>query len=498
MNSINIKFSPFLKDIALTTLTSVITIISMILLTRILAKEFGPDGFGTYSLARRLISLAIPVFTVSIGVSLTRFIAITDKNFKRINYLLSAILLVFIVSLVLSAACYYFADFLTLVIFHSPQHLNLFYSCLFMVTGFGIYTILYSYYRGIQSMNSANLWQLFIMAVLPLIISYAFAKHRNPALIIGLMGMSAYISIIPLLAIIIKHHKKDIRKIGEFTKDLFSYGLLRTPGGLIFIGILTIGPILAPYFGTLSDAGYLVIGQSVFRVIEASVVAFGLVALPKFSQFVAEGNTDFLRNRISDILTMIIHLSLFIVIQLFIWANEIVLIWLGADYLQAVPIIQIFLITLCPYLSYVMLRSIIDAVEKKAVNTLNLLISFGITILLCFVFGNLGFGAIGLAIAAAIGMSCLGIFSSYFLVKKYKIRLTNLKFASILLINCLIAIIDIIAKKYSIAYFDSIQLFVAMTLIGGLLFVSYAWFLYKRKTDWVIQLKIRIFPQTSS
>jgi O-antigen/teichoic acid export membrane protein len=301
-----------------------------------------------------------------------------------------------------------------------------------------------------------------------------------------------------LLAIIIKYHQKDIRKIRSLTKDLFSYGLLRTPGGIIFIAILTIGPILAPYFGTLSDAGYLVIGQSVFRVIEASVVAFGLVALPKFSQFVAGGNTDFLRNRISDILTMIIHLSLFIVIQLFIWANEIVLIWLGEDYLLAVPIIQIFLITLCPYLSYVMLRSIIDAVEKKAVNTFNLLISFAITILLCLLFGNLGFGAIGLAIAAAIGMSSLGIFSSYFLIKRYKIRLKNLKFTSILLINCLIAIIDIIAKKYTVAYFDSIQLFVAMTLIGSLLFASYVWFLYKKRTDWVIQLKIRVFPQTNS
>jgi O-antigen/teichoic acid export membrane protein len=195
---------------------------------------------------------------------------------------------------------------------------------------------------------------------------------------------------------------------------------------------------------------------------------------------------------------MIIHLSLFIVIQLFIWANEIVLIWLGEDYLLAVPIIQIFLITLCPYLSYVMLRSIIDAVEKKAVNTFNLLISFGITILLCLLFGNLGFGAIGLAIAAAIGMSSLGIFSSYFLIKRYKIRLNNLKFTLILLINCLIAIIDIIAKKYTVAYFDSIQLFVAMTLIGSLLFVSYVWFLYKKRTDWVIQLKIRVFPQTNS
>jgi O-antigen/teichoic acid export membrane protein len=347
-------------------------------------------------------------------------------------------------------------------------------------------------------MNSANLWQLIIMAILPLIISYALAKHRNPALIIFLMGMSAYLCNIPLFVLIKEWHHWDLGQIWANTVDLFNYGISRTPGGIIFVGILTTGPILAPYFGKISDAGFLVIGQSVFRIIEASVVAFGLVALPKFSQFVAEGNTDLLRNRISDILTMIIHLSLFIVIQLFIWANEIVLIWLGTDYLQAVPIIQIFLITLCPYLSYVMLRSIIDAVEKKAVNTLNLLISFGITILLCLLLGNMGFGAIGLAISAAIGMSSLGIFSSYFLVKRYKIRLKNLKFASILLVNCFIAIIDIIAKKYSVAYFDSIQLFVAMTLIGGLLFVSYTWFLYKRKTDWVIQLKIRIFPQTSS
>jgi O-antigen/teichoic acid export membrane protein len=468
----------------------------MIFVTRILAKELGPDEFGIYSLARRMVSFVLPFSTLSMGVALARYIAVSDNKAKRNDYIVSAMLIVLCFSFLLVGAAFLMSRNLTILIFHSSQYLTLFYCCVFMIVGFGSFIILYAYYRGIQRMDWANLWQVCIIAILPLAIAYAFAQYRNISLIIFLMGLSTYLSIFPLIVIIKKVKKKKLKQLRLDIKDLLKYGIPRTPGGVAFAGVLAIGPFLAPYFGTMKDAGYLVIGQSVFIIIEASVLAFGLVALPTVSQIFSEGRIEFLQSRISDILTMIIHLGPFIVIQLFLWSNEIVLIWLGNEYLKAVPIIKIFLVSLCPYLGYVMLRSVIDAIEERAINTLNLFISLGITAVSSLAFGFMGFGVLGLALGITIGLLSLGIFSTYFLVKRYKITFKNLELMWILFANCLFAGVTIITKKYLVVHFDNIKLLISVFLIGSLLFIFYMWLLYKKDIEWVMQLKIRIFSVT--
>lgn len=488
-----IKLSPFLKDIVLTTVTSIVVIISMIFVTRFLAKGLGPDVFGAYCLARRIVSFIIPFSTVAMGVSLARYIAISVDEEKRKKYLVSTICIVFCVSLVVCLVGYLGGKSLTILIFHDPRYLMLFYSSLFMVAGFGFFEILYSYYRGIQRINMANLWQVCIIAILPLIISYTFAQKGNVALIVFLMGLSTYLTIFPLMVFLRRIKWKGLNRIKLSFKDLLKYGIPRTPGGIALAGLLTIGPFLAPYFGTMKDAGYLVLGQSVFRIVEASVVAFGLVALPKVSQIFSEGRTDFLRDRISDILAIIIHVGLFTIIQIFIWSNEIVLIWFGHEYLEAVPIIRVFLFSLCPYLGYVMLRSIIDAVEERAVNTLNLFISFGVTAVLSLLLAYAGLGVLGLAVGITVGLLNLGVFTTYFLVKRYKITFENMKLIWILLINCIFAGIGISAKRYLTTYFNNLDLLVGIFLVEFSLFISYMWFLYKNDTQWVMELKKRAF-----
>ena len=488
-----IKLSPFLKDIVLTTITSIVVIISMIFITRLLAKGLGPESFGAYCLARRMVSFIIPFSTLSMGVALTRYVAISTDDEKRNGYLVSTTVIVLCFSLILSVVGCLGGKSLTILIFHDPKYLMLFYSSLFMIMGFGFFTILYSYYRGIQRMDLANLLQICIVAVFPLIISYVLAQQGNVALIVFLMGLCAYLTIFPLIVLLRKIKWKGPIQFKLSFKNLLRYGIPRTPGGIAFAGIVAIGPFLAPYFGTLRDAGYLVVGQSVFRVLEGAVVAFGLVALPKVSQILSEGRTDFLRDRISDILAMIIHIGMFIIVQLFIWSKQIVLIWLGPEYSEAVPIIRIFLVSLCPYLGYVMLRSIVDAVEEKAINTLNLFVAFGITVVSSLLLGYSGLGILGLALGITVGLISLGISTTYFLVKRYKVTFENINLVLILFVNCIFAGITILARKHLIIHFNNIGLLISIFMVGTSLFIFYMWLLYKKETQWIMVLKSRVF-----
>ena len=488
-----IKLSPFLKDIVLTTITSIVVIISMIFITRLLAKGLGPESFGAYCLARRMVSFIIPFSTLSMGVALTRYVAISTDDEKRNGYLVSTTVIVLCFSLILSVVGCLGGKSLTILIFHDPKYLMLFYSSLFMIMGFGFFTILYSYYRGIQRMDLANLLQICIVAVFPLIISYVLAQQGNVALIVFLMGLCAYLTIFPLIVLLRKIKWKGPIQFKLSFKNLLRYGIPRTPGGIAFAGIVAIGPFLAPYFGTLRDAGYLVVGQSVFRILEGAVVAFGLVALPKVSQIFSEGRTDFLRDRISDILAMIIHIGMFIIVQLFIWSKQIVLIWLGPEYSEAVPIIRIFLVSLCPYLGYVMLRSIVDAVEEKAINTLNLFVAFGITVVSSLLLGYSGLGVLGLAFGITVGLISLGISTTYFLVKRYKVTFENINLVLILFVNCIFAGITILARKHLIIHFNNIGLLISIFMVGTSLFIFYMWLLYKKETQWIMVLKSRVF-----
>ncbi|MDP2167615.1 MAG: lipopolysaccharide biosynthesis protein, partial [Thermodesulfovibrionales bacterium] len=305
--------SPFIKDVLLTTVTSGLTILSTLIVMRLLAQGLGTDGFGAYSLARRFLAVVSPFSTFAIGVGLARFIAISKDNTERDGYLLSGLLIGVIPSFIVLVFGLIFKDRLTVLIFRYDVYASLFGATLFMIVGYSFYNVLYSYYRGLGKMVKANLWQLAVIAVGPLAITFKYAISKELDLIVFLMGVCFLSSSLPLIFYSLKaiFQNKQSLEIKPYLKELFNYSLPRVPGGLALTGIFSIGPFLATYFGSLKDAGYLVVGLSVFSVIDNAVIAFGIVALPKVTHLFKEGRGDFLEKRVTDIVSMILHMGMF-------------------------------------------------------------------------------------------------------------------------------------------------------------------------------------------
>jgi O-antigen/teichoic acid export membrane protein len=331
------------------------------------------------------------------------------------------------------------------------------------------------------------------MALFPFLISFYFAPQKNSALIIFLMGLFFYLSIIPLILMIRKTKLPRLNDIRSSMKTMLRYGIPRAPAGFAFAGLLTLGPLLANHFGNIKEAGYFVVSQSVFRVLESAIVGFGLVALPKVSQFVAENRVGYLKSKIEDILTMIFQIGLFISIQIFIWSEEIVLVWLGSEYREAIPIMKIIIISLGPYLGYVILRSIVDAVEVRAVNTVNLFLSLGFAVILSLILVSAGFGVVGLAVGTTSGFAMLGILTSRFLIRRFQTTYKHSLFPWILLLNILFASIVLILKRYVLSSLNSTHSLFIGLMIEGVLFFFYLGFLYKKNCRWILELKERIF-----
>lgn len=491
--SISIKSSPFLKDMAWTTGTSFLTVLSFVLVTRILANAFGPNEFGAYSLARRILAILEPLTTCNMGIALARYAAINTE--ERESYFFSGLLLSFIPSILLIILSFIFRNQLAILIFKDLRYISLLQATFLLVFGYSCFVVLYGYYRGIGKTFQSNLWQIVLIAIVPLVIAINFATSFGPDKIIFLNFLSFIFVLIPIIIILFK--ALLVKKILLFNKvyfwELFRYGFFRIPVFFAYGGILSFGIFLSPYFCSLKSAGYLVIGMSVLRIIEGCIDSFSRVSLPIISKFSVSGNKLFLKEKIIDLLNFIFHIGLFASLHILLWSDQIILIWLGRSYVEAVPVVNIFSISVIPFVFYSMLKTVIDAVEVKAINANNLYQSFTITIVVCFILAKLGMGIIGLAIGTVLGIFVLAILTMRYIFLTFKIGASDFVLRKCFFLNIVLFLLAAGAKSTIIRYSSGIALSVYIVTVEMLLFLLYCFSLYLSNIRWVREMTKRIW-----
>jgi len=488
-----LRLSPFLKDILLTTVTAIVMTVSIIITTRLLARGLGPDEFGAYSLARRMVATTVSFSTLAMGTAVARYIGFSKSRDLQHSYFLSGLVLILPSSLIIMIIGFSNINYLTGLVYHSQTYVSLFSASLFMVVGTSFYTVLSAFYRGQSKIGRFNLWRLGLTALVPLTVAWIYAESGRADLVVLLIGVSFSVSVIPLafhsVKALLRNRNSGIR--WQFRK-LLRYGLPRTLTDFGFTGLFAMGPFLAPYFGSMKEAGYLAISQSVFRIAESGIVAFGLIALPKVARLVAEGSDEFLKERIVDIVIFIFHLGLFMTLHILLWLDQIVILWLGAQYMEAIFLMRMLLIALTPYLTYVMLRSIINAVEEKAINTLNLFIALATAFTCSLILAGSGLGVIGLAIGTTIGFTVLGVLSALYLWRLYQIKGISFMIKRCMLLNAVLIIVALLLKYWLGKIFSGWALVSTAFIVEGSLFALYYLVLHKWNVRWTIQLWKRI------
>lgn len=493
-----IQLSPFMRDVVLTTITSVLTTISAIVVTRLLAEGLGPEKFGAYSLSRRMLAIIAPFSLLGMDLAITRYTAIAEERASRESYLLTGLLLAISPGLVILLIGLLFRDSLSFLIFQNRAYTSLFVATLVLVVSYSFYVVLYAHYRGMARMNRANMWQLAVVGVAPVIIAWELSQSGNVSLIVLLLAISFFLASLPLGYYVRKILLQGpIPQLKSSARELLSYGVPRIPAGLTLAALLTLGPFLAPHVGTLEDAGYLAAGQFVLLVMEGGLVAFGLVALPKVAQLAAEGQREFLRESISDIIAFFLHLGVFATLHILLWADEVVLILLGPQYEKAIPLMRIILLALVPYLAYVLLRSVVDAVEKKAINTLNLVLSFAVALISAMTLVALGLSVKGLALATTIGFVTLGFLTLRYIWTTFQIRSNSIELKIPLLCNVSLIMIALLFKYLLINRFFG-PTWIGIVIIELALFTSFILLLWKIRVRWLLELEKRLIKKRAN
>jgi O-antigen/teichoic acid export membrane protein len=490
------KISPFIFDVLLTALTSIFTGISMLVVSRLLAHGLGAEGFGIYSIARRIFFALSPCATLAMNMAIVRYVAVAENQQRKFEVFLAGLILSVAPCLLLIILCWPVRDLLGQLMFHGTGYEAVVTGMLFMLFGNAIYTTLYSFYRGSGSMMKANFWQLVVIAIGPMIVCGLLARQGKVEPILLAMGALYMVALLPVVTLVVCNWPREgiYSRLRPHFKILFNYGIGRATGGLILASIFACGPLLAPYLGTLKDAGYLAAGQAVFSLSESGVVAFGLVVLPKAAQLATSGQQDFLRQRIGDIISLILHLGLFISLQLVIWSDLIVEVWLGPEYRAAAPIMRVLLVAITPYLTYVMLRSIVDAVEERSINTWNLLLALIVNVIVSLILGRSQLGMLGIAIGTAVSFSVLGLVTLFYLHKAGWIEKVHALWGVCLGLNALATLISLVVchQLFISPHLLATQQLIIAFVLMGVLFLCYCFGLWKMKATWIEQILIRL------
>jgi O-antigen/teichoic acid export membrane protein len=479
-----------------TTITSVLTIFFLILTTTLIANGLGAEEFGAYSLARRILSLIEPISTACIAFSLTRYTAMSKEENLGKEYLMSGTVLVFALCSLITLLGLIFQDQLTKFIFNSIEYKDLFRSTLYIIFSYSIYILIYSYYRGLGRMQLANLWQIILVGLGPFLIAFQFSEYGNASLIMVLVASLLSLAIFPLITeLSFSGLVKVFSKKNKEIKELLNYGMPRVPGIFAYNALFFIGPFLSSFIGNLKGSGYLMIGQLILRIIEGGMEAFSRVAFPKIAELYKKFGKKEIANKVIDFVEMIIHLGLFFSFQIFIWSEIIIFFWLGKEYQEAVKYIQIFSIGTLPYLAFICLRNIIDAIEVKAIITQYLFFALLVTIIISLSGMYAADPIFIFAIAFVAGVYVMGSLVFWKICSDFSISIHKLNIFKSLLYN----LVFIITATMLIPVFSQSQnsfiFFASFLSLQALFFSMYIFMLFFSGAAWILRIYDRLIQQ---
>ena len=139
-----------------------------------------------------------------------------------------------------------------------------------------------------------------------------------------------------------------------------------------------------------------------------------------------------------------------------------------------------------------MLRHILNAIEKKPLNTINSLYALAISVVSSFVLAWVGLKALGLAIGSTIGIFVLGLLTVKYLWRLYQINIRDLKIKEILAVNIVLFLLTIVFKYYLTKLTYSITIVSTIICFEILMISTYFIVLNRMKIRWITELKIRL------
>ena len=375
-------------QLAWTMLTEVLVTLAGIVLLSLAASMLGPVGFGEYAISRRAVGLMYLPLVMGLGIAAPRYIAIartgslpgyTEGSFATAT-LTAGLVPPLLVVLLLNVTPSWSAALL----FGTSSMSALVPPATLALAGIALHGMVYAVYRGRSEMGLANLLQLVNVGVVPLA-AFGLAERTAGAVLAATGTGWLAVSGAGLVHVVYRERARwtGLTAMKRHLDLLLRFGIPRIPGEFALVGIFALPALIAVRAHGVEAAGQFSAALSVLVMLSGAFAPVGLVLLPRASAQVATGDITGLRRLVLRILAGGILLAAIgvtvgeLVIPRFIdW-------YFGPAFQPAVPIFRVCLLGAIPHAVYILMRSILDALDVKALNSRNLIIALVIAVALC-------------------------------------------------------------------------------------------------------------------
>lgn len=262
---------------------------------------------------------------------------------------------------------------------------------------------------------------------------------------------------------------------------LLRYGLPRVVATTADLMIDPALPWLAVQNGVgLAGAGYLAIGVSLLRPLSPVAGALNQVMVPSAAVLAAQRDLAAQSRQMQQITEWAIHVGLFCALQMAVWCDVVIRVWLGPQYLAATPVARVIALALAPWFVYLSSRGVVDGHSEKPVNAASLVTTLGVLLVGGFGMHWLGGGLRALAGTYLAARLVLAALTLGYGRRALHLSLGNLRIATSFLASAALALVGLELRHVLPAHYD----FAILLLFGPLAALAYLGFMIANGAEW--------------
>lgn len=487
------KLSKFIKDLFTTGLTQILVLLFGIILLRIMATALSKEYFGVFIVIRRIIGVGAPLITLNLGVGLARYLSYESE--KERVFLNASFCVVNILSLLIVTISIIFRNQLSLVFFNTSNYSLFVVLTAFFLFSYGTYNISYAFFQGKQQMHSANKMQIFYYlfpVIAGLILWQLFTDQYSKILSFYLFFFSVWGITLGVIYIrkkmnfaLIPAIMRDVKSV----KDFFFYSLSRIPSGFFLALVFGTPVFIASRKMSLVTAGYAGITVAIVRLMEIFATPFNLLFLPKFAEIKRNNVNGEIRNKVSIVISFIFTALPLIAVSGYGLAEYAVIIFFGNKYIPATQGVSMAILFSCFYISYVLIRGILDGLFPFPYVNLICLAGLLTTVICSFLFHG---RVIVLALDFGLGLLVMGVAALYILIKRANISVQLSEILVSLIVALLVFVLLLcLDRLVNLTIFSEYIRFGVKISYRVIFFMAVFWLYWKPKSLWVRELLYR-------
>lgn len=380
-----IKEDTFYKDLLITFVGQFVVMFLSFLMNKIISNYFSIEDYGIYNIIRRIVSVVTYVMIMALGIAIPKYIAEAKAKRDEIQvakYYNGGMFIVVLASMVMAILLMVFKDGISYMFFAEQGYDHLMFPIIVYSIGSTLITYAYSYYRGINAFVKYNVINI-VMQIIQIIVLFVI----NDSLYHLFWGWGILLIIYGLLEIICTYVRGGV----EFSKacidikaikELLIYSIPRVPGEFVLFAYSLIPLTIISNKFSLGEVGLFSAALSINSLITPLFSLVGTILLPLVSKSVALKNNQDVKQKINLLAGIYLFVSGVAITFIYLFGELVIVILYSREYLDSLPLVKILIIAIIPNAFYLLLRNPLDGISRMPYNTMMLVLSFIVYVVL--------------------------------------------------------------------------------------------------------------------